>query len=255
MLADLLYFTSTDYLLSLVETEEKRQAIQDILEEEDSRLVRLVVNRLEELNYCLFETSKGQGEVFHLLLWGSWEGKEIQQYQMFLLNDEDEFPGPLEQLSEECEVEKEDIDFDGRPDLLIFEGRSHDVKNGFQHYRVMRWDEMQGQFAYYPSFPFWVTVLNLEDKQVIFRVKGGLRDRTVQIYEVVDGEYRVTQEMNMHDEYIEEASPHQREMISYYENGELMWEYDVTGMTYDEMEGPCREAGLSEIFSYVREYG
>lgn len=47
-----------DHLLSLVEPEEKRQTIQGILDKECNQLVRLVVNRLEGLNCCLFETGR-----------------------------------------------------------------------------------------------------------------------------------------------------------------------------------------------------
>ena len=258
ILAKLFYFISTDYLLSLVESEEGRQTIQGILDKEDSQLVRLVVNQVEDLNYCLFETSEGQGLEFHLFLWGSWEDKEVQQYQIFSLNEE--YPYPLDQLSEECEVTKEDIDFDSRPDLLIFEGRSHDVKNTFYHYRVMRWDEVQGQFVYYPSFPFWIFYMNLEDKQVIYKAKDGALDRIVRIYEVVEGEYRVTQEMHLSTESVPEEyrgkTPYLwLEILSYYEDGELVWECDVSGMSWDEMEEPCRKRGLSEIFSYTRDYG
>ena len=258
VLAGILYFTSSDYLLSSVEPEEEQQIIQGILEEEDSQLVRLVVNRLEELNCCLFETSEGQGMEFHLLLWGSWEGKEVQQHQILFLNEEEGFP--LEQLSEWCKVRKEDMDFDGSPDLLIYEGSNGGTGGSFSHYRVMRWDESQGQFTYYPSFPFWVTWLHMEDKQVIYKVRIGAVDREVRIYGVVDGEYRVIQELTISEEFVPveyegRIYEHAQEILSYYENGELVREYDVTGMDWDEMEKLCGEEGLSEIFSYTKEYG
>ena len=258
VLADLLYFTSTDYLLTQVESEEERQTIQVILEEEGSQLVHLVANRLDDLNYCLFETSAGKGLEFHLLLWGSWEGKEVQQHQIFSLNEEDHLF--LDQLSAWCEVTKEDMDFDGRPDLLIYEGSNGGTGGSFQYNRVMRWDEAQGQFAYYPSFPFMISFLNLEDKQVIFKAKGGAVDREVQIYSVVDGEYRAIQELYISEEYVTEeyegeTKTYWKTILSYYENGELVQEYNVTGMNRDEREELCREEGLSEIFSYTEDYG
>lgn len=261
VLAGILYFTSPDYLLSLVEPEEEQQIIQGILEEEDSQLVRLVVNRLEELNCCLFETSEGQGLEFHLLLWGSWEGKEVRQHQILFLNEEErDWPFPLEQLSEWCEVKKEDMDFDGSPDLLIYEGSSSGTGGYAVHYRVIRWDESQGQFTYYPSFPFWITWLDLENKQVIDRGHSGVLYYEVRIYSVVDGEYRVVQELTISEEYVTEegegeTDSYWKKILSYYENGELVREYDVTGMDWDEMEELCKEEGLSEIFSYTQEYG
>lgn len=39
--------------------------------------------------------------------------------------------------------------------------------------------------------------MNLEDKQVIYKAKGGLSDRIVRVYGVVKGEYRVIQEMKI----------------------------------------------------------
>lgn len=233
-------FTSTDYLLSQVESEEGQQIIQGILEEESSQLTRLVVNRLENLNCCLFETSAGKGMEFHLFLWGSWEGKAVQQYHVFPLNDEK--GSFLDELSERCEVTEEDIDFDGRPDLLIYEGYHGGSGGSWVHYRVMRWDEAQGQFEYYPSFPFWISNWNLEDRQVIYKERAGSGDYTVLIYGVVDGEYRMIQGLHI-DTWMG--------LLSYYENDELAREYDVTEMSWDEIEELCREEGLSEIFSYV----
>ena len=240
VLSDLDYFTSTDYMLSQVESEKGRETIREILEEEGSRLAHLVVNRLENLNYCLFETSVGKGREFHLFLWGSWEGKAVQQYQAFPLNDEEYFP--LDELSERCEVTKEDIDFDGKPDLLIYEGYNGGSGGSWEHYRVMRWDDAQGQFVYYPSFPFSITFWNLENKQVIYEARVGDGDYTVRIYGIVDGEYCAIQEIHI---------DFWAEMISYYENGALVRKYDVTGMGWDEMKELFRQEGLSEIFSYI----
>ena len=74
----------------------------------------------------------------------------------------------------------------------------------------------------------------MEGKQVIYKANGGASDCTVRISGIVDGEYRVIQELHIDTRL---------GIISYYENEELVREYDVTGMGWDEMKELFREEG------------
>ena len=140
--------------------------IETAVEQEEGCLRYMEIERIGGLTCCLFEVggmspySKGNGEGYHILLEGEWEGKQIQEQHLYIPYTEMEM-GRLGSGYENC-VEAEDIDFDGKKDLLIHEGYSSGSGGSWSNYRAVVWREETGEFEYYPSFPEQLVCLEFD---------------------------------------------------------------------------------------------
>ncbi len=225
---------ATESLLSKVEEEKMRQAIRGVLQEEGSALASLSLARPEGLSCCLFETSVGIGSEFHVLCAGVWEGKELPVRHYVLPLDNEEIP-IINQLSSDSRIQGEDMDFDGSPDLLIYVAANGGSGGTFEHYCLLRWDDAAEDFVYFPSFPSWINQLDPERQRVICRGRLGVCYLYTEVYSVVDGAYRLTQELVV--EWVPRGETEEWGItVSYYEGEELKRKIDVSGLANEEIE-------------------
>lgn len=117
------------------------------------------------------------------------------------------------------EIGKVDLNFDGRPDLLIHEGSSGGSGGSWGNYRALVWKEAAGQFAIFSSFPEQVSSLEFDRQRLVDSWCMGTSYECVDIYSVVNGEYQCTRSLVLQivrrdEEYVTE--------LSYYEMGELV---------------------------------
>ncbi len=225
---------ATEALLSRVAAEKMRQTIRGVLREEGSTLVSLSLAQPQGLSCCLFETSAGIGSEFHVLCAGAWEGKELPvRHYVLPLNDAEN--STINQLSSDSRIQGEDMDFDGSPDLLIYVASNGGSGGIFEHYRLLRWDDAAEEFVYFPSFPYWVNQLEPERQRVICRGRLGVCYLYTEVYSVVDGAYRLTQELVV--EWVPRGETEEWGItVSYYEGEELKRTIDVSGLTNEEID-------------------
>ncbi len=113
-------------------------------------------------------------------------------------------------------LEQVDVNFDGEQDLLIHEGHSSGSGGSWGHYRALVWNDADGQFAYFPSFPKMASSLEFDQKRIVEFGQMGISYEYVIVYGIVDGEYQPTREL------ICQTNADGVTELLYYEMGELV---------------------------------
>lgn len=237
-------------LLTLAGPEYAEQ-IREAMAQEEGYLWFVRLEQVGELTCCTFEISEPaykphtfgsydeeenvthSGIGYYVIVEGKWEGKEVSR-QRFRI------PYTFWEMysigrNESYEIEAVDVTFDGRLDLLIHEGAS----TGGSNYRALVWEEA-GQFAYFPSFPEVVHLLQFDRQRVVKRGEIGGTWQFIQIFEIVNGEYECTRELEckFHDGIYE---------LSYYEMGELV---EMHQLSDEEWEVERQKGGLYPDMAY-----
>lgn len=148
---------------------------------------------------------------YYIAVEGKWEGKEVSGQCIRIPYTFNEMYSIGIDMG--YRIEEADFDFDGKQDLLIREGPAGGTWGTC--YRALIWKAATGRFAYFPSFPENVHLLQFDRQRVVSRGdSGGTRDYVL-IYEIVDGEYRCTRELRCKFRDLKYE-------LSYYEMGELV---------------------------------
>ncbi len=212
---------------------EYTDVIEEILEQEEGYLWFLRLERIEGLICCTFEIGRPTGltgsfdEHYYLITEGLWEGKEVSR-QCFRIPYIDGAWYHIGTTSS-YQVQREDIDFDSRQDLLIHEGFSGGSGGHWNDYHALVWKDDIGQFSYFPSFPAQVSALDFNRRRVIFHTSTGWDSETVSVYEIVNGEYICTKEL-----VCQRNSDGTVNELFYYEMGELVQTHRLSDL--DERE-------------------
>lgn len=222
--------------------EEYGEIIREVLDLEGGHLRFVRLEQTGGIICCTFETGEAkleypqEGQGYHLILEGQWEGTDVQRQHLFIpYTDHEQYCLGENQA---YRVEKVDLDFDGKQDLLIHEGASGGSGGSWENYRAAVWKEENGQFAYFPSFPEQLLALEFDNQRVITRGRVGAGYEYVMVYGVVNGEYVCTRELVCQTVYRGEE---QVEELSYYEMGELVQTHilsdsEEAGRLYPDMD-------------------
>ena len=210
--------------------EEAGEIMRQEAEKESSSVNFIRLERVDRLDICSFAVRGSEREQYHVIVKGQWEGREIPFQHLVIPSTG--IPTDHSYLSEfnSYRIDRADINFDGHVDLLIQEGFSSGSGGSWRDYRAVVWDEDDEEFVWYPSFPRQVSSLELTEKRVIDRYQVGAGYEVVCEYSVVDGEYVETRKLI--NEY---HMTTKTDILSYYEMGTLVKEYDVTNMSMGEM--------------------
>lgn len=209
--------------------EEAGAIMRQAAEEEDSYVSFLRLEHIDGLDVCSFAVRVSEKEQYHVMVRGEWEDTEVP-FQHLVIPSTGYSKFFLSEFSD-YNILQADINFDGKEDLLIEEGGNSGTGGSFRHYRAVVWDEEQGEFAWYPSFPKEASDLELNAKRVINHYRSGVSYEVVCEYGLVDGEYVKTRELI--DEYHMATNS---STLSYYEMGVLVEVHDTTDMSASEFE-------------------
>ena len=210
--------------------EETSEIMRQAAVKEDSCVNFIRLERVDGLDICSFAVRGSEREQYHVMVKGEWKDWEIPFQHLVIPSTG--IPTDHSYLSEfnSYRIDRDDINFDGHEDLLIREGFSSGSGGSWGDYRAVVWDEDAEEFVWFPSFPRQVSSLELTEKRVIDRYQVGAGYEVVCEYGVVDGEYVETRKLI--NEY---HMTTKTDILSYYEMGTLVKEYDVTNMSMDEM--------------------
>ena len=177
--------------------------------------------RLDDLTVQIVQCYDGENEddywEYDVFLEGTWEGKMVNQHLIIPITD----MGSL--LHEEFNgVSCEDINFDGKSDLLIEEGYSDGSGGSWKNIRGITWNSEREEFEFFISLPEQVTCLDFDSERLIVSVRCGWDYEQVTEYKVVNGEYvkarELTKESEMHTD--DEGNSEVGTYLNYYVMGE-----------------------------------
>ena len=205
--------------------EEAGAIMRQTAEAENSYVSFLKLEHVGELDICTFAVRASEEEQYHVMMTGEWENTKIEfQHVVIPTTDATGFGQPYLK----CDFSQVDINFDGREDLLIYEGFSGGSGGSWGNYRAMVWNDAAEEFVWYPSFPMQLVFLEFNEQRMISRYRLGASHEAVCEYSVVDGEYAETREQ------VWESEPDGSAVLSYYEMGVLVTQHDVSGLDKDE---------------------
>lgn len=186
-------------------------------EAENSYLYFLHLEQLDGLTCCSFVINGKENEEFHVLIQGSWDGENVPLQHLII---------PRNSLTDDnfsnYYLQKQDINFDGKEDILIHEGYNDSNHGNWENYRGIIFDG--NKFIYYPSFPDQLSFLEFDKKRMISNGQVGARQQYVFVYEVVNGEYEKTKELRYHISDTEETD----DILYYYEKEKLVRSHIIT---------------------------
>lgn len=226
---------------------EYAEMIREAMAQEEGYLWFVRLEQVGELTCCTFEITEPEYQPdtyerfdeeaddfvytdigYYIIVEGKWEGKEVSRqcfrvpytfWEMYSIG-----------IATGYRIEAVDFNFDGKKDLLIHEGTG---------YRALVWKE-EGQFAYFPSFPENVHLLQFDRKRVVNRGHIGGCHEFIEIFEIVNGEYECTKGLDceFHNGIYE---------LSYYEMGELV---ETHMLSEEEFERERQGGGLYPDMAY-----
>ena len=200
--------------------------MEQAAKEEDSYISFIRLERVDGLDICTFAVRASEEEQYHLMLAGEWEDTEVSFEHLLIPATGTYKPWGTYR---DYNISQADVNFDGKEDLLIFEGYSGgNGGNLFDNYRAVVWEKDVKEFIWYPSFPGQLVFLDFNKQRVIDHYQVGMSYEAVCEYGVSDGQYVMTKELIWED-HIDTQS------LSYYEMGVLVKRHDVTGMDHDEI--------------------
>lgn len=218
----------TDFLLDFASLfgKEAERIIRRELEpeastDEFSMLSFFRAEQVDDLSIFSFAVKGQEDEEYHLILQGSWEGIEINSQHLVI---------PPTQTSYglgNYYIRSQDINYDGKKDLLIHEGGSSGSGGSWSNYRGVIWDGEE--FTWYSSFPEQLNFMEFWRKRLIASGQCGAPEQWVEVYEMVDGEYVLSKELR----YI--FGVNGEEFLYYYEMGNLVQEHEISG-GYEEVQ-------------------
>ena len=206
--------------------EEGGALMEQAAEEENSYISFIRLERVGGLDICTFAVRASEEEQYHLMFAGDWEEMEVSFEH--LLIPATQVHGWNGTLFGSYGISQADINFDGKEDLLIYEGYSGGSGGNFDDYRAVVWEKDAKEFVWYPSFPEQLVVLEFNEQRVIDHYRIGVFNEVICEYGVSNGEYVMTRELIWED-HIDTKT------LSYYEMGALVEQHDVTGMDPDEV--------------------
>ena len=201
--------------------------VEEILEKEESFLAFIRLEQVEGLECCTFAVHGKEEEEHHLLLRGQWDGEEVGLQHFVIPHAE------YRKTYHNYYIEQEDVNFDGKADLLIHETNSWGSGGSFCEYRAIIWDVDKGRFAYYPSFPEVLNVLEFDRGRVLCRGRLGWEQEIVQEYGVVNGIYEETRRLELKRTSPEDSMAG---VLYYYEMGKLIRTHNLTRGTEEASE-------------------
>lgn len=222
------YVEESDALLPFLDLfgEEAGAIMRQTAEEEDSYVSFLRLERIGGLDICTFAIRASEEEKFHVMMTGEWENTEIESQHLVIPTT-----GILgfSQTYAHCDFSQVDINFDGKEDLLIYEGASGGSGGSWGDYRAVVWDDDAEEFVWYPSFPMQLVRLEFNEKRMISHYRVGYAHEVVCEYGVVDGEYVETRRVSW------DCKSDGSSTLSYYEMEVLVEQHDVTDLDTDEV--------------------
>lgn len=208
--------------------EEAGAIMRQVMEEEDSYVSFLRLERVGGLDICTFAIRASEEEQYHVMMKGEWEKTEVPFQHLVIPSTGYSKTASSFEFSRYY-ISQIDINFDGQEDLLIHEGLSGGSGGTFGDYRAVVWDQAIGEFAWYPSFPEMLNWTEFHEQRVVCRYRSGWAHEVVCEYGVVDGEYVETRKASW-DHKSDGSST-----LSYYEMGVLATQHDVTGLVRNEI--------------------
>lgn len=212
--------------------------IREAIAQEKGVLWFIQYLRIGELDCCIFEIlpdnsySLENEAVYHVIVEGKWEGESVPIQHLKIpeantmwrigIEDKDYFV-------------KEDINFDGYPDLLIPAGYSGGSGGSWQNNRAIVWNPQNKTFEYFPSFPVQILKMELDRKRLVSRGRLGIKYEYVEIYEIVNGEFMCTQKLELHGE----MNPNKAGLdytLYYYKMGKLIQTHPLKDRDEEELE-------------------
>ncbi|MCM1125092.1 MAG: hypothetical protein NC429_01340 [Lachnospiraceae bacterium] len=226
----------TDFLLDFVSLfgKEAEQIISKELKAEKSSgsstdevnnprmLSFLRAEQTEDLCIFTFAVKGLEEEEYHLIIQGTWEGKEIDFQHLVI---------PATGCSSgffSYHIESQDINCDGFKDLLIHEGGSGGSGGSWNNYRGVIWEGKE--FRWYSSFPAQLNFVEFYRNRLIARGQYGSCEQWIKVYEIVDGKYVLSKELD----YL--LRTNDADSLYYYEMGNLIKIHTITG-GYEEVKG------------------
>lgn len=225
---------------------EYTEIIEEVSAQETEYLWFIRLEQIEGLTCCTFEISepdyyphtyKDNVCNYHIITEGRWEGKELPLQCLTVPYTDSEMSSIG--VGDNYRLEQVDFNFDGKPDLLIHEGHSGGSGGSWSNYRALVWEENEGQFAYFPSFPAQVYKLEFDRQRIVYRWRVGAGKEYVFIFEIVNGEYVCTKYLLTEDSWDSEGNT--VITLYYYEMGELvethiLSDYDERKTLYPDMD-------------------
>ena len=221
------YVEDSDALLPFLDLfgEEAGAIMRQTAEEEESYVSFLRLERIGGLDICTFAVRASEEERYHVMMAGEWENTEIEfQHVVIPATDISAFGQPYLNYG----LSQVDINFDGREDILIYEGFTGGSGGSWGVYCAMVWDDTAEEFVWYPSFPAYLVYLEFNEQRMISRYRSGASCEGVVEYSLVDGEYVQTREL------VWESEPDGSAVLSCYEMGVMVRQHDVSGLDKDE---------------------
>lgn len=228
------YISGMEEALCALAGAEYTERMKEAMAQEEGYLWFVKLEQIGELTCCIFEIDEPEDSPdtyeyydeaaggfvhtnvgYYVAPEGKWEGKQVSgqcfriPYVLNAMHSIGIWAGCTG-----CEIKAADFNFDGKQDLLIHEGASSGMNGSC--YRALVWKAEAGQFAYFPSFPSNVFLLQFDRQRVVDRGEVGGTKEFIDIYEIVDGEYRWTRGL------VCEFQPSGKYELSYYEMGELV---------------------------------
>lgn len=207
--------------------EEGARIVEEVLEKEESFLAFIRLEQIEGLECCTFAVHGKEDEEHHLLLRGQWEGREVALQHFVIPHTE------YEKTYHNYYIEREDVNFDGKDDLLIHETSSWGSGGSFGEYRAITWEADKSRFVYYPSFPEVLNVLEFDRGRVLCRGRLGWEQEIVEEYRVVNGIYEETRRLELKRTSPEDSTSG---VLYYYEMGKLIRTHNLTRGTEEASE-------------------
>lgn len=208
------------------------EIIKEAMAQEEGYLWFVKLERIGELTCCTFEIDEPAYSPdtydyfdeeaddfvytdigYYIAVEGKWEGREVSRQCIRIPYTFNEVYSIG--VNTGYRIEEADFDFDGKQDLLIREGAAGGIHGTC--YRALIWKAAAGQFAYFPSFPENVHLLQFDRQRVVSRGEEGGSEQYILIYEIVDGEYRCAREL-----VCKFRVSDLKYVLSYYEMGELV---------------------------------
>lgn len=201
--------------------------VGDVLEKEESFLAFIRLEQVDGLECATFAVHGKEDEEHHLLLRGQWEGEAVALQHFVIPHTE------YGKTYHNYYIEGEDLNFDGEADLLIHETSSGGSGGSFCEYRAITWEADKSKFAYYPSFPEVLNVLEFDRGRVLCRGRLGWEQEIVEEYGVVNGVYEETRRLEL-----KWTSPEDNMagVLYYYEMGKLIRTHNLTRGTEEASE-------------------
>lgn len=231
------YLPNLHTALTTLAGSEYTEIIEEALAQETGYLWFVKLERIGELTCCTFEIGEttnygpSENDSYYIIVEGNWEGKEVRRQCLRI-----PYTGGQRNcigVNPRYRLERVDLNFDGKADLLIDEGSSGGTGGSHIHYRALVWKENIGQFAWFSSFPAHLVSLEFDRHRVVNSWRSGVSCECVEVYGVVNGEYICTRMLLLESvqrdgEYVTE--------LSYYEMGELVETHVLSDDWYEKVE-------------------